>query len=89
MQESFYCANKNAKQQDKLQTAKRIALMFANASETRSIEKASKRLQRKWDQVCAITRDTQKGKRKFIRKIPDLWEAHRNYINALASAFAN
>ena len=89
MQESFECANKNAQQQHKLQTARGIALMFANASEARSIEKASKRLQRKWDQVCAIPRNTQKGKRKFIRKIPALWEAHRNYINALASAFAN
>ncbi len=89
MQESFYCANKNAQQQHELQTARGIALMFANASETRSIKKASKRLQRKWDQVCATPRNTSKGKRKFIRKIPALWEIHRKYSKALASAFAN
>ena len=90
MQESFYCANKNARQQHKLQTEKRIALMFANASEAQSIEKASQRLQRKWDQVCAIPRNTQRGKRRFIRNIPALWEIHRNYSKALiaTSAFA-
>ena len=88
MQESFYCANKNAKQQDKLQTAKRIALMFANASETRSIKRTSKRLQKRWDKVCAIPRNTQKGKRKFIREIPALWEIHRKYSKALISTSA-
>ena len=45
MQESFYCADKNAKQQSKLGVTK-IASMFASASETQSIEKESNRLQK-------------------------------------------
>ena len=82
MQESFYCENKNEKQKNALQLRKKIALVFANASETLSIKRAGDLLQRKWDEVCAMPRGTQAEKRKFIRNIPDLWKTQREFYKA-------
>ena len=89
MQEAFSCIPKNTKQQNLLQRAKKIALGFANASETRSIEKASKRLQKRWNKLCATPRDTQAGKRKFINRLTSFWEAARKYRRVLHSTLAS
>ena len=88
MQESFFCANKTEKQKNRLQRQKKIALVFANASETLSIKRAGDLLQRKWDEVCAIPRGTQAEKRKFIRNIPDLWKTQGEFSKALLSVMA-
>lgn len=82
MQESFHCANKNEKQKNRLQRQKKIALVFANASETLSIKRAGDLFQRKWDEVCAMPRGTQAEKRKFIRNIPDLWKMQGEFVKA-------
>jgi len=89
MQEAFSYIHRNTKQQKVLQRAKKIALGFANASETRSIEKASKRLQKRWNKLCATPRDTQAGKRRFIRRLTSHWEASRNYFRVLRSPLAS
>ena len=89
MQENFSCVPRNTKQQNALQRAKKIALEFANASEARSIERASKRLQKRWDKLCSTPRDTQTGKRNFINRLPLYWEAGRKYIRVLRSTLAD
>ncbi len=88
MQEFFHCMSKDVAQENYLK-AKKIVLRFANSSETRSINKASKRLQKKWNQICAMPRGTQAEKKKFIRKIPSLWKAFREHNKAMRSALVS
>ena len=87
MQESFQCANRNATQGYYSQV-KEVALKFASTSETRSIKRTGKRLQKRWDKVCAMPRGTQTEKKKFIRSIPALWQAFREHHEAIRSVFA-